>query len=206
MNFDLRELTAFWSRLAPRERVLLSVALATTFVLSLYSFVWDPLQTNQELLLRRIAAREKDLTAIQRQRDQYLLLKREMEASQAAGSETDPNFNLFAYVQAEISQAVSKEHITSMNPSNKNIGEYQEQLVEIKLQQINLQQLTDLLYKIEKGTHPLRFSRLNIKKRFNDIYNFDVAATVSILKAGDKSAEKPEKTAAAAPSKGKGSS
>jgi len=194
VSFDLRQISAFWNRLAPRERVLLAVAIATTVLLSLYSFVWDPLQSNQEMLLRRIATREKDLVAIQRQRDQYLLLKRQMQANQAAGSETDPNFNLFAYVQAEISQAVSKEHITSMNPSNKTIGEYQEHLVEIKLQQINLQQLTDLLYRIEKGAHPLRFSRLNIKKRFNDIYNFDVAATVSILKAAEKGAEKSAAT------------
>lgn len=190
MSFDLRQLFAFWNRLAPRERLLLSVAVVTTVVLSLYSFVWDPLQSNQVLLQRRIAIKEKELAAIQRQRDQYLILKRQMEANQAAGSETDPSFNLFAYVQAAIAQAVSKEHITSMNPSTKNIGEYVEQLVEIKLQQINLQQITDLLYRVEKGEHPLRFSRLNIKKRFNDIYNFDVAATVSILKASEKAPEK----------------
>ena len=195
MSFDLRELFAFWNRLAPRERRLLAAAITTTLVLSLYSFVWDPLQSNQVTIEHRIATKEKELTAIQRQRDQYLILKRQMEANQAAGSETDPNFNLFAYVQTDISQAVIKEHITSMNPSNKTIGDYTEQLVEVKLQQINLQQITDLLYRVEKGEHPLRFSRLNIKKRYNDIYNFDVAATVSILKTTDKAADKPAEKA-----------
>lgn len=190
MNFDLRQLTAYFNRLAPRERLMLVFALVTLVVLSLYSFVWDPLQTNQEQLLRRIASKEKELTAVQLQRDQFLMLARQMEANQSASSETDPNFNLLAYLQTTITQAVSKERILSMNPSNKSIGEYQEQVVDIKLQQINLQQLTDLLYRVEKGEHPLRFSRLNIKKRFNDIYNFDVAATVSILKSADKLPEK----------------
>ncbi len=192
MSFDFHQITAYWSRLSPRERWALGIAATVLSVLAVYNFVWDPLQSSQVALSRRIASKEKDLAAIRRQRNQYLLLKRQMEASQAAGSETDPNFNLFAYVQTAITQAVSKEHITSMNPSSKAVAEYQEQLVEIKLQQISLQQLTDLLYRVEKGEHPLRFSRVNIKKRFQDIYNFDVTATVSILKTGDKAqGEKP---------------
>ncbi len=188
MSFDFQQITAYWGRLSPRERGAVIGAVSVVAVLALYNFVWEPLQTEQVQLVRRIATKEKELGTIQRQRDQYLLLKRQMEASQAAGSETDPNFNLFAYVQNAITQAVSKEHITSMNPSNKAVAEYQEQLVEIKLQQINLQQLTDLLYRVEKGEHPLRFSRMNIKKRFQDIYNFDVTATVSILKTAEKAA------------------
>jgi len=96
----------------------------------------------------------------------------------------DQNFSLFAYLDNAVGQTVGREHVTSMNPSSKNIGsDYQEQMVEIHLTQINLQQLVDLMYRIEKGDHPLRFSRLQVKKRYNDIRNFDVAATVSLLKA-----------------------
>jgi general secretion pathway protein M len=188
MKYDPRQLLSYYNRLAPRERLLLSVAVLSVLSISLYSFVWDPLQTSRELLLRRIATKEKELSEIQRERGMYLDLKRRLEANQSATSEGDPNFNLFAYLQNAISQAVSKEHITSMNPSSKNIGtEYQEQMVEIKMQQISLPQLVDLVYRVEKGEHPLRFSRLQIKKRFNDIYNFDVAATVSLLKAAGTS-------------------
>jgi type II secretory pathway component PulM len=184
MAYDPRQLLSYYNRLAPRERVLVGVAVLSVVVISLYSFVWDPLQTNRELLLRHIATKERDLSEIQRERGMYLELKRRLEANQTATSEGDPNFNLFAYLQSAISQAVSKEHITSMNPSNKNIGsEYQELMVEIKLQQISLPQIVDLVYRVEKGEHPLRFSRLQIKKRTNDIWNFDVAATVSLLKA-----------------------
>ncbi len=149
----------------------------------LYSFVWDPLRANREILARRIATKQKELVEIQKQRDVYLDLLRHLEANQAVISQGDANFSLFAYLDAAVAQAVGREHITSMNPSNKNIGsDYQEQLVEIKLTQVPLPQLIDLLYRIEKGDHPLRFSRLQIKKRSNDIRNFDVAATVSLLK------------------------
>jgi hypothetical protein len=62
-------------------------------------------------------------------------------------------------------------------------SEFQKELVEIKLSQINLEQLVDILYRIEKGEHPLRFSRLSVKKRRDDLYSFDVIATISLLKA-----------------------
>jgi general secretion pathway protein M len=190
MAYDPRQLigsvTSRINRMAPRERLFLGIAVLSTVVLVLYLGIWDPLQTNREQLTRRIAAKEKDLAEMQRLRDMYLDVQRRFDANRAAFSTGE--FNLFAYLQGEISQAVSKEHIISMNPSTKKIGtEYQEEMVEIKLQQLSLPQIVDLVYRVEKGEHPLRFSRLQIKKRFNDIWNFDVGATVSLLKAAGAS-------------------
>jgi hypothetical protein len=184
MKYDPRAWLASFNRLAPRERALLSLAVLSVAVISLYSFVWEPVQTSRELTTRRITTKEKDLREILKQRDVYLDLLRRLEANKAVISPGDPNFSLFAYLDNNIAQAVGREHVTSMNPSTKNIGnDYQEDLVEIKLTQINLAQLVDLLYRVEKGDRPLRFSRLQIKKRFNDNFNFDVTATVSLLKA-----------------------
>lgn len=184
MTYDPRVYVAnYLNRLAPRERLLLIVAVVSVVLISLYSFVWEPLRSGQELLVRRIATREKELADVQRQRDTYLRLVRALESNKAAISEGDPNFNMLAHLQTAIAQVVSKEHVQSMNPSTKVRGDYQEQQVEIKLTQVSLQQLVDLLYRIEKGDHPLRFSRLQLKKRINDVRNFDVAATVSLLGA-----------------------
>jgi len=189
MTYDPRVYVAnYLNRLAPRERLLLGLAVVSLTVIVLYSFVWEPLQSGQELLGRRITLREKELTDVQRQRDTYLRLVRELEANKAAISEGDPNFNMLAYLQTAISQVVSREHIQSMNPSTKARGDYQEQQVEIKLTQVSLPQLVDLLYRIEKGDHPLRFSRLQLKKRLNDVRNFDVTATVSLLGAAPAAA------------------
>jgi len=208
MNLDPRQLVGYYNRLAPRERVLVGVATLATLVISLYTFIWDPLQSNQALLARRIATKEKDLAAIERLRETYLDLERYLEANQAATSLQNPNFNLFASVQKTVSEAVSRENITSMNPSTKPIGtDFQEEQVEIKLQKVSLPQLVDFLYRVEKGAQPLRFSRLQIKKRPNpDIYNFDVTATISLLKTIDKGAEKPgEKPAEKPPGRTLGS-
>lgn len=185
MNFDPRLLIAnYWARLAPRERLLLGVLAVAVTGIGTYSLIWEPLRVNRELLVRKIEKTERDLTEIQHNRDEYFKLMRGIEANQASISKDDPSFNLFSYLQNTVTQAVSRDRITSMNPTTQEMGnEFQKELVEIKLAQVNLQQLVDILYRIEKGEHPLRFSRLSIKKRRDDIYNFDVTATVSLLKA-----------------------
>jgi type II secretory pathway component PulM len=188
MTFDVRPIANYFGRLAPRERLLLGLAAGVLVILSVYNFVWEPLSTGGEHLARRIALRENELAEMQRQRETYLGLVRQLQANKAAISEGDPNFNLLAYLQNTIAQAVAREHIVSMNPSTKNRGaDYVEQLVEIKLTQVALPQLVDLLYRVEKGEHPLRFSRLQIKKRVNDPHHFEVSATVSLLAAAGAS-------------------
>jgi hypothetical protein len=185
MKYDPRQLLTYYTRLAPRERLLVGAAALSVVLISLYSFVWDPLQVSREQIGRRIAAKEKDLIEIQKERDTYLDLMRRIEANQSALAQGDPSFSLFPYLNNAVGQAVGREHVTSMNPADKNLPgtDYQEQLVEIHLTQISLPQLVDLLFRIEKGDHPLRFSRLQVKKRYNDVRNFDVTATVSVLKA-----------------------
>jgi hypothetical protein len=185
MKYDPRLLMNYYARLAPRERLLLGVAAVSVLLISLYSFVWDPLQTSRTQLTNRIAKKERELEAIQKKRDEYLEKVRRLEASQSSIPELDPKFpGLFAYLQTTVAQAVPHERIVSMNPSSKNIGtDFQEELVEIRLSQVSLPQLVDMMYRVELGEPPLRFSRLAVKKRANDIRNFDVTATVSLLKA-----------------------
>lgn len=193
MNFDPRQLLAYFDRLAPRERLLLGLALLSVVLIGGYTFLWDPLQSGGALLSRKITAREKDLVEMQRLHDHYLDLLRQLEANQWV-FEVDPSFNLLGYLQNVVSQAVTREKITSLNPTTRpraEAPEFIEELVEIKLTTLALPQIVDLMYRVEKGDHPLRFSRILIKKRFNDPHNFDVNAAVSVLKPVEKGAEKP---------------
>ena len=87
-----------------------------------------------------------------------------------------------------VAQVVGRDKIKSMNPENKEIGgAYREDSVELKLTGISLEQLVDMMYRIEKGQHPLRITRLQVKKEFRDPHMFDVTATVSMLKPMESS-------------------
>ncbi len=185
MNFNLGEMIAgYFAGLAPRERALLGVLGIVAPLLLVYAFIWDPLQQRQEVLAREITRAERNLVEIERLRGSYLETLRRIEANQAAISQSDEKFNLFSYVQGTVQRAISADRISSMNPSTKEVNkDFVEERVEIKINQIPIDALVDLIYRIEKGTTPLRFSRLQVKKRKDETFTFDVTATVSLLKA-----------------------
>lgn len=185
MNFNLGEMIAgYFAGLAPRERALLGVLGVVAPLLLVYAFVWDPLQQRHEVLAREITRAERNLVEIERLRGSYLETLRRIEANQAAISQSDEKFNLFSYVQGTVQRAISADRISSMNPSTKEVNkDFVEERVEIKINQIPIDALVDLIYRIEKGTTPLRFSRLQVKKRKDETFTFDVTATVSLLKA-----------------------
>lgn len=183
MKLDVRQAFSFLQRLSTRERLLLGVAGGAMAVIGLYLLIWEPLAAGRELLDRRIVLKEKELVDVQQLRDTYLDLLRQLEASQAVLDKADEKFSLFPFIESTVSDVVGRERITSMNPQNKPVGEnYREDSVELKLKEVSLEQLVDLMYKIEKGPHPLRVTRLQLKKRIRDEHHFDVVATVSMLK------------------------
>jgi len=182
VKFDWRQTFNFYQRLSPRERMLVSVAGAGVLVISLYSLVVQPLTEGRARMLTRIAQKEKELTEIQEMRAAYLGLLQQFEASQAVLAKPDSSFSLFSHIESTVAQVVSRDRITSMNPGSKVLGNvYREESVEFKLTSVSLKQLVDMLYRIEKGTHQLRVTRLQVKKRFKDPHSFDVTATVSMI-------------------------
>jgi hypothetical protein len=184
MKLDVRQAFNFVQRLSARERLLLGAACGAMLVIGLYVLIWEPLAAGREMLDRRIALKERELIDVQALRDSYLDLLRQFDASQAVLDKADEKFSLFPFIESTVADVVGRERITSMNPQNKTVGEnYREDSVELKLKEVSLDKLVDLMYKIEKGPHPLRVTRLQVKKRIRDPHHFDVIATVSMLKA-----------------------
>ena len=183
MRYDWRQILNSYQRLSIRERTLFGAAVGAMVVIALYSFVWEPLEDGRALLRRRIQVKQRELIEIQNMRTDYMELLRRFEASRAILKEADADFSLFPHIEATVAQVVGRDHIKSMNPKDKVISDaYREEAVELKLTAISLKQLVDMIFRIEKGAHPLRVTRLQVKKRHRDPHSFDVTATVSMLK------------------------
>ena len=185
MKFDWRSLLAYYQRLSPRERLLVGLAGGALLVIALYSLLWEPLEEGRLALARRITIKSSELQEMQHMREVYLDLLNQFELRQKIIDRADPKFSLFPHIEATVGQVVGREKIASMNPQNKELGggAYREESVEIKLTGVTLEQLTDLMYKIEKSPQPLRFTRMQVKKRPREPSTFDVTATVSMLRA-----------------------
>lgn len=183
MKLDFREVIASYQRLSPRERGLLSLAAGAVFLVGLYSLVWQPLATGRASVKRRIVSKQRELAEIQDLRGNYYELVRQFEAGEIILMKVR-DFSLFPHIESAVGQVVSRDHIQSMSPQSKVIADaYKEESVDLRLQDVSLDQLVDLLYRIEKGEQPLRVTRLQVKKRSKDPYRFDVNATVSMLEA-----------------------
>ena len=184
MKLDWRPLLGAYQRLSSRERLLVGLAGGALLVIGLWTLLWEPLQDGQLQLARRIQTRQRDLVEMQHMRETYLDLLNQFELRQRIIEKADPAFSLFPHIEATVGQVVGREKITSMNPQNKELaGTYREESVELKLAGITLEQLTDLVYRIEKSPQPLRVTRLQVKKRAREPQSFDVTATVSMLRA-----------------------
>lgn len=183
MKFDFGQITNAYQRLSSRERTLVGLAGGALLVIALYSLVWEPLDEGRATLARRIQTKQRELVEMQSMRESYLDLLNQFDLRQGIIKKADPKFSLFPHIEATVGQVVGRENIASMNPQNKDIaGVYREESVEIKLNGVSLQNLVDLMYKVEKGAQPLRFTRLQVKKRLREPQKFDVVATVSMLK------------------------
>jgi hypothetical protein len=179
VKFSFSVLLHAYARLAPREKLLAQVATATTaFVLVYLVFAW--VQSAKADLRTKIAAKERQLEEIQELRKTYLRLKQQADTLTATQAERPENFSLFSFLDGIGTKTVTREKILAMSPSSKTIADqYVEESVEMRLSGVSLQQVVSLLHQVENAPTPLVVSRLQMKKRFNDVYNFDVTLVVS---------------------------
>ncbi len=190
MKFDWHEVVNMFQRLSSRERTLLGAAVSVAVVLGFYTLVWEPLSEDRGRAERLIRGRQQDLVDIKELRLEYMELLNRLEASRAMidPKNIDESFSLFPHIETTVSAVLGgRDQIRSMSPKTKVINDaYREEAVEFKLNGIALDQLVDMMVKIEKGKQPLRVTRLQVKKRRRDPHKFDVTATVSMLKPNDQ--------------------
>lgn len=193
MNFDWSQIVNVFQRMSSRERNLMGAAVAVAVILGFYTLVWEPLTEDRARAERMIRGRQQDLVDIKELRLEYMDLLNRLEVSRNIidPKNLDGDFSLFPHIESTVSAVLGgRDQIRSMNPKTKAINDaFREEAVELKLDGISLDQLVEMLVRIEKGKEPLRVSRLQIKKRRRDPQKFDVTATVSMLKPNQQAAK-----------------
>jgi len=59
---------------------------------------------------------------------------------------------------------------------------YQEDAAEVKIEGLTANEVTNLIYRLEKGTRPVTVKKAQIKQRFDDPSKVDVTLTVALIK------------------------
>ena len=178
---SLANLQHMYARLAPRERFLVAVGSGVLAVFLVFLLVYE-CQSAKQSLRDKIAGKQRQLEKVVTLSASYLELKRQTDALTAKEGGRAPNW-LYSTLDGLVTKNVSREKVSSMAPSSKTIGDqYVEDSVNVQLVGVSLPQTVGLLYEIEQSPTPIHVSRLQMKKRAGDPYQYDVAFSVSTIK------------------------
>lgn len=154
------------NKLNKRERIAVYAVSGLVGFILIYELIVSPLAESRE-------RRERVLVSKSRERKEMIHLKSEYETIQqkvaATGSRfvgRKANFTLFSFLDGLAGEAKIKDHISYMKPSTSTPKDspYKISQVEMKLQNVTMEQLTTYLYKVETSTNMVFVKRLSISK------------------------------------------
>ena len=169
------------ARLSPRERWFAVVAGVVLAGILLILFVITPLVDMRGRLQARVATKERELTEVANLASTYEQLRQELER---VGPTNASTLSPFAFLEGLTTSTLGREKLAAINPiGQEERGDRTQETIELKLNGVSLQELVDLLYKIDVSGTAMRCTTLAIKKRYKDPYTFDVTLTAIALNA-----------------------
>jgi len=148
-----------------REKILVTGCAAVLLLLGLFHFVLSPYFQAREQLSQSIVRKKSDLLEMKLLQQEYLSLKKhEGGVKQLLATRAD-DFSLFAFLDEQAQRAEIKEKIKYMKPSlvKKESG-FDESLVEMRLEEITMEQVVDFMKLIESKEQVVSIKRISIQK------------------------------------------
>lgn len=154
-------------KLSKRERYAVFAAIVFISIFVVVQFIVFPFAEKKKRTENSLKAKAKVL-------EEMYVLKSEYEAltNQAGSWEKhirgrERGFTLFSFLDKLAGETGIKDNIAYMKPSksDQKDSRYKRSLVEMKLQGINLKQLTPYLYKIETSENNIFIKRISINKK-----------------------------------------
>jgi hypothetical protein len=167
-------------RLTSREKGVLGLGILVGMGLLAYKLVVTPYIEKMRVLDRRIVQKTVELKEIAKLRREYLEVKERMEQFKGKARQRGRGFSLFSHLESLANKTKIKGNIASMKPRSSTVGEqYKESSVEVKLENVNTQQLVNYLFRIENSEAFLRIKRLHLKKRHDNPKYLDATFLIS---------------------------
>ena len=154
-------------QLNQREKIVIGMGLtALALILFVYGCV-SPLLESRERSIQQAIAREKELLTMMAYQDEYDQLQKENRRTAAILKKRPADFSLFSLLDKLAGSAGIKNKIIYMKPSTvkDSAKTSNRSRVEIKLDEITLNQIIQFLYHIETSPHLISVPRLSIKQK-----------------------------------------
>lgn len=174
----------FFRKLSPRERILTLVASVFIGGGLLFGALISPLLSSQGRYQNLAERQRENLQQLRELAMEYLALERSLEEMEVSMARTRTGTSLLAAMEGEAKKLGLADKITSMKPLSRNLESGMvETSVELKIEKINLAEITGFLKAVEGTDLMARTARLRLKTRFDDPQLLDATILVMALEA-----------------------
>jgi len=157
---------AKFKKLNKRERYAIAAAAAIIGLFLIATFIVEPFFSGLDQRKRNLQAKAVMLEEMRRLQSEYGTLTEKAEVSKSRFSQRQKGFTLFSFLDRLAGDAGIKDRISYMKPSKKvqKDSRYKVSQVEMKLEDITLEQLTKFLYGVETSKNMVDINKLAISK------------------------------------------
>jgi type II secretory pathway component PulM len=155
----------FFRNLGLRERLFVIGAGAAVLLALLFMLVIDPMLAHSARLDQQIIKAQRDLQDLRTLQREYQRQKSILDDVNAQ-LKRQKNFSIFSRLEELAGQTGVRSSLLYIKPAVSTPSDaYEEEAVEIKLENVTLEQLTNYLYQIENSPQFMKIKRLYIKPR-----------------------------------------
>jgi len=176
-----------YERLEPREQLLVQIAAGFVGLIVLYNLFYLPVMSLRSGIDERVESRRRDLVEVGRLTATYQQLKDDLAAAQRRTVPRTKDFSLFSVVESTLTKNLERDRIASIAPGadKKIAGGLTQMSVELKLTNVSLKQLVEVLHGIKTLSTPIAVSTMHIARRSQDSHSFDVEMTcIALARSG----------------------
>jgi general secretion pathway protein M len=157
-------------KLSKRERYAVFAAAIFISIFVIVQFIVFPFVEKKERMENALKSKAEVLAEMRVLKSEYETLTNRAGSWEKRVRDREKGFTLFSFLDKLAGETGIKDNIAYMKPSKSEQKDslYKKSLVEMKLQGINLKQLTPYLHKIETSKNSIFIKRISISKKGED--------------------------------------
>jgi len=175
MSFDL------FKKLSRREQIFSAMGGISVIFLLGYFLGVSPLLEKMKTVDRLILKKEKELQEIVILKKEYDELKGKLRGIEQKLKQQKRDFSLLSFLESTANTAQIRKKISSMRPQPLTTEDksFQEDSVEVRVENVSLSQVVEFLKAIESSPVYLRVKQIRLKTRYSDPKFMDATFLIS---------------------------
>ncbi len=160
-------LLAKFNKLNKRERYAIMMGVGVVGIFLIVQFIIEPIFSKTEQKKKNLQTKSVMLEQMRQWQAEYDALTQKANVSKSRFRKRQKGFTLYSFLDRLAGEAGIKDRISYMKPSKKvqKNSPYKLSRVEMKLEAITLEQLTNYLYGVETSKNMVDIKKISISKK-----------------------------------------